>query len=230
METKSVLCYHIYFGLNCKNRSLKRVTWYLQETSYRYILSLNKLVILVKVVNSKGQEVNQSKKPPKRIHAQCDEWVSRLRDVLPVLESWTTSRGIKCRVGALETPLSSETWFGDRPTFDLLLHLLPLLSGQQKVYVLSGDVIAEIVLVHSKISRNLWRQWRTEMLLSCCCWDAYTNYPKGIHEINKCFNKCQNIQQKTNNAGIHYTSHGQTTRITINFKDFLLPHLYCVLW
>lgn len=51
-------------------------------------------------------------------------------------------------MGALEAPLSSEPWFGDGSTFDLLLHLLPLLAGQEKVKVLGGDVIAEVVLVH----------------------------------------------------------------------------------
>lgn len=68
-------------------------------------------------------------------------------------------------MGALKAPLSSEPWFGDRSTFDLLLHLLPLLAGQQKVYVLSGDVIAEIVLVYREICGNLGRRWGSVMLL-----------------------------------------------------------------
>lgn len=75
-----------------------------------------------------------------------------------MFESWTTSRGVKGRVGALEAPLSCEPWFGGRPTFDLLLHLPPLLTGQQKVDVLGGDIVAEVVLVHGEICRNLWRR------------------------------------------------------------------------
>lgn len=54
-------------------------------------------------------------------------------------------------MGALEAPLSSEPWFGDGPTFDLLLHLLPLLPGHHKVYMLGGDVLTESVLVYAEI-------------------------------------------------------------------------------
>lgn len=87
-----------------------------------------------------------------------------LRDVLPVPESWTTSRWVKGRVGSLEAPLSFEPWFRDGPTFDLLLHLLPLLTGQHEVDVLSGDVVTEIVLVHREVCRKLWRRRRSRLI------------------------------------------------------------------
>lgn len=58
-------------------------------------------------------------------------------------------------MGALEAPLSSEPWLGDGLTFDLLLHLLPLLAGQQKVEVLSGDIFTVGLLVHTEICRKL---------------------------------------------------------------------------
>ncbi len=61
-------------------------------------------------------------------------------------------------MGALEAPLSSESWFGDRLTFDLLLHLLPLLAGHQKVHVFSGDIFTVSVLLDTEIHRNLMRK------------------------------------------------------------------------
>lgn len=58
-------------------------------------------------------------------------------------------------MGALEAPLSSESRFGDWLTSDLLLHLPPLLAGQQEVHMLGGDVFTEGVLVDTEIHRNL---------------------------------------------------------------------------
>lgn len=63
-------------------------------------------------------------------------------------------------MGALEAPLSSKPRFGEWLTFDLLLHLLPLLAGQQKVYMLSGDIFTEGVLVDTEIYRNLMGKMR----------------------------------------------------------------------
>lgn len=61
-------------------------------------------------------------------------------------------------MSALEAPLSSEPGFGDGLTFHLLLHLLPLLAGQQEVKMLSGDIFTEGVLLDTVIYRNLRRQ------------------------------------------------------------------------
>lgn len=58
-------------------------------------------------------------------------------------------------MGALEAPLSSEPWFGDGLTSDLLLHLLPLLTGHHKVYMLCGDVLTESILLYAEIYRYL---------------------------------------------------------------------------
>lgn len=58
-------------------------------------------------------------------------------------------------MGALEAPLSPEPRFGDGLTFDILLHLLPLPAGQQKVNMLGGDVGTERLLVHAEIRRSL---------------------------------------------------------------------------
>lgn len=58
-------------------------------------------------------------------------------------------------MGALEAPLSSEPRFGDGPTSDLLLHLLPLLTGHHKVYMLCGDVLTESILRYAEIHRYL---------------------------------------------------------------------------
>lgn len=58
-------------------------------------------------------------------------------------------------MGALEAPLSSESWFGDWLAFDLLFHLPPLLTGQQEVHMLGGDVFTEGVLVDTEIYGNL---------------------------------------------------------------------------
>lgn len=58
-------------------------------------------------------------------------------------------------MGALEAPLSSESWFGDWLAFDILFHLPPLLTGQQEVHMLRGDVFTEGVLVDTEIYRNL---------------------------------------------------------------------------
>lgn len=58
-------------------------------------------------------------------------------------------------MGALETPLSFEPWFGDGSTFDLLLHLLPLLAGQQEVDMLSKDILTVCLLVYAEVYREL---------------------------------------------------------------------------
>lgn len=63
-------------------------------------------------------------------------------------------------MGALEARLSSEPRFGDGLTFDLVLHLPPLLSGQQEVQMLSGDILTACVLLDTEIYRNLTGQIR----------------------------------------------------------------------
>lgn len=61
-------------------------------------------------------------------------------------------------MGALEAPLSSEPWFRDWLTLDLLLHLPPLLTGQQEVHMLGGDIFTVGILVDTEIYRKLMRQ------------------------------------------------------------------------
>lgn len=58
-------------------------------------------------------------------------------------------------MGALEAPLSSEPGLGDWLTFDLLLHLHPLVAGQQEVHMLVGDILTQGVLVDAEIYRDL---------------------------------------------------------------------------
>lgn len=74
---------------------------------------------------------------------------------LPVFQPGAAGWGVQCRVGALEAPLSSQTWFRDWMSSNLLLHFLPLLAGQEKVHMLSGDVLTEGVLLDTEIYRNL---------------------------------------------------------------------------
>lgn len=74
---------------------------------------------------------------------------------LPVLEAGAAGGGVQGGVGPLEAPLSSQPRFGDGMTFHLLLHLLPLLAGQQEVHVLGGDVVTVGVLEDAEVYRNL---------------------------------------------------------------------------
>lgn len=75
-----------------------------------------------------------------------------------MFEPRAASGGVQGSVGALEAPLGSEPWFGNWLTFDFFLHLPPLLAGQQKVHMLSGDIFTEGLLVDMEIYRNLTRR------------------------------------------------------------------------
>lgn len=86
--------------------------------------------------------------------------IDRLPCFPPVFESGAASGRVQGAVGALEAPLSSEAWFGDWLTFDLLLHLPPLLSGQQKVHMLSGDVSTVGLFLDTEIHGSLSEEQR----------------------------------------------------------------------
>lgn len=77
-----------------------------------------------------------------------------LQYFLPVFDTWAASGGVQCSVGAMEAPLASEPWLGDALTFDLL-HLSPLLPGQQKVHMLNGDILTVDLRVDARVYRNL---------------------------------------------------------------------------
>ena len=70
-------------------------------------------------------------------------------------DSRAASGGVQRRVGALETPLSSEPGLWDWLTFDLLLHLHPLVAGHQEVHMLIGDILTQAVFVDAEIYRDL---------------------------------------------------------------------------
>lgn len=74
---------------------------------------------------------------------------------LPVFQPRTAGRWVQCRVGALEASLSSQAWFRDGISSNLLLHFPPLLAGQEKVHMLGGDVLTEGVLLDTEIYRDL---------------------------------------------------------------------------
>ncbi|KAF3858919.1 hypothetical protein F7725_012120, partial [Dissostichus mawsoni] len=46
-------------------------------------------------------------------------------------------------------------WFGDRLTFDLFLHIPPLLPGQQEVHMLVGDMFTVALHPDTEVCRNL---------------------------------------------------------------------------
>lgn len=69
-------------------------------------------------------------------------------------------------MGALEAPLSSQSRFWDRLTFDLFFHLLPLLTGQKKVHMLSRDVFTLGLFMHAEIYRDLTGEIRCGVKLS----------------------------------------------------------------